>query len=92
MLSSNDIEKIKNRTKLTLADTHKLTELSVIIFFSLHGNRIRPLENVILFGIPKKSPNTSNHRAEDIIFHIILKTYGRYEDYVHARFQSKKQS
>ena len=68
MLLSNDIEKIKNRTKLTLADTHKLTELSVNIGFSLHENRIRSLENVILFEITKKSPNTSNDRAEAIIF------------------------
>ena len=85
MLSSNDIEEIKNRTKLTLADIHKLTKLSVSICYFLHENRIRLLENVRLFGLSlmvtlsESYLQNLEHMAitEPKLSHFILKTFGR---------------
>ena len=85
LLSSNDIEEIENRTKLTLGDIHKLTKLSVSICYFLHENRIRLLENVRFFGLPLMvtlSESYIQNLEEKAItkpklLHFILKTFGR---------------
>ena len=42
---NNDLDYLNTRTKLTLTDIHKLTELYLIKSYFLYENKIRLLEN-----------------------------------------------
>nr|XP_047123370.1 uncharacterized protein LOC124806462 [Hydra vulgaris] len=94
-----DIDDLKTRTKLTLADIHQLIELSLSIFYFLYGNKIRIIPNsgaiglslmvvmaeAFLQNIGRKALNTAIiHTSEP-------KTYKRYVYDCYARFASIKQ-
>ena len=48
---NNDLDDRNTRTKLTLTDTHRLTELCLSKSYFLYENKIRLLENVDPIGL-----------------------------------------
>ncbi|XP_065642690.1 uncharacterized protein LOC136074312 [Hydra vulgaris] len=94
-----DIDDLKTRTKLTLADIHQLIELSLSICYFLYKNNIRVIPNsgpiglslmvvmaeAFLQNIERKALNIA------IVYTSEPKTYKRYVDDCHARFASIKQ-
>ncbi|XP_065667904.1 uncharacterized protein LOC136088156 [Hydra vulgaris] len=94
-----DIDDLKTRTKLTLADIHQLIELSLSICYFLYENNIRVIPNsgpiglslmvvmaeAFLQNIERKALNIASVYTSE------PKTYKRYVDDCHARFASIKQ-
>ena len=48
---NNDLHDLNSRTKLTLTDIHKLTELCLSKSYFLYENKMRLLENAGLVGL-----------------------------------------
>ncbi|XP_065642555.1 uncharacterized protein LOC136074179 [Hydra vulgaris] len=94
-----DIDDLKTRTKLTIADIHQLIELSLSICYFLYEDNIRVIPNsgpiglslmvvmaeAFLQNIERKALNIA------IVYTSEPKTYNRYVDDCHARFASIKQ-
>ena len=94
---NNDLNDLNTRTKLTLTDIHKLTELCLSKSYFLYENKIRLLENAGPIGLSLMvvlSESYLQHlehkaMAEALIIQIQPKTFKRYVDDSHARFISK---
>ncbi|XP_047137571.2 uncharacterized protein LOC124814063 [Hydra vulgaris] len=96
---NNDIDDLKARTKLSLEDIHQLIELSLSICYFLYENKIRTIPNsgpiglslmvvmadAFLQNIERKALNIAT------ICTCEPKTFVRYVDDCHARFNSIKQ-
>ena len=97
---NNDLDDLNTRTKLTLTDIHKLTELCLSKSYLLYENKIRLLEKagpvgISLMVVLSKSYLQHLERkaiAEALTAHIQTKTLKRYVDDCHARFPSKHQA
>ena len=98
--SNNDLDDLNTRTKLTLTDIHKLTELFLRKSYFLHENKIRLLENADLIGLSLMVVLFEIYLqhlerkaiAEALTKHVQTKTFKRYADDSHAHFPSKHQA
>ena len=96
---NNDLDYLNTRTKLTLTDIHKLTELCLSQSYFLYENKIRLLENAGPIGLSLMvvlSESYLQHLerkaiAEALTIQIQPKTFKRYVGDSPARFPSKHQ-
>ena len=94
---NNDLDDLNTRTKLTLTDIHKLTELCLSKYL-LYENKIRLLENAgpiglsLMVVLSESYLQHLEHKAiaEALAIQIQPKTFKRYVDDSHARFTSKR--
>ena len=94
---NNDLDDLNTRTKLTLTDIHKLTELCLSKSYFLYENKIRLLENAgpiglsLMVVLSESYLQHLEHKAitEALAIQIQPKTFKRYVDDSHARFTSK---
>ena len=94
---NNDLDDLNTRTKLTLTDIHKLTELCLSKSYFLCENKIRLLENAgpiglsLMVVLSESYLQHLEHKviAEALAIQIQPKTFKRYVDDSHARFTSK---
>ena len=93
----NDLDDLNTRTKLTLTDIHKLTELCLSKSYFLYESKIRLLENAgpiglsLMVVLSESYLQHLEHKAiaEALTIQIQPKTFKRYVDDSHARFTSK---
>ncbi|XP_004206267.3 uncharacterized protein LOC101237111 [Hydra vulgaris] len=96
---NNDIDDLKTRTKLSLVDIHQLIELSLSICYFLYENKIRiipnsgPIDLSLMVVMAEAFLQNIERKALDIatICTCEPKTFVRYVDDCHARFNSIKQ-
>ncbi|XP_047146290.1 uncharacterized protein LOC124819122 [Hydra vulgaris] len=96
---NNDINDLKTRTKLSLVDIHQLIELSLSICYFLYENKIRIIPNSgpiglsLMVVIAEAFLQNLERKALNIatICTYEPKTFVRYVDDCHARFNSIKQ-
>ena len=94
---NNVLDDLNTRTKLTLTDTHKLTELCLRKSYFLYENKMRLLENAgpidlsLTVVLSESYLQHLEHKAlvEALTMQIQPKTFKRYVDDSHARFTSK---
>ena len=99
---SNELDDLNTRTKLTLTNIHKLTELCLSKSYFLYENKMRLLENAGPIGLGSILPSLMvvlsksylqhlEHKAmiEALTMQIQPKIFKRYVDDSHARFTSK---
>ena len=94
---NNDLDDLNTRTKLTLTDIHKLTELCLSKSYFLYENKIRILENTgpiglsLMVVLSESYLHHMEHKAmaEALTIQIQPKTFKRYVDDSHTRFTSK---
>ena len=97
---NNDLDDLNTRTKLTLTDIHKLTELCLSKSYFLYENKIRLLENagpiglslMVVLSESSLQCVESQAIAEALTIHIQPKTFKRNVDDSHARCPSKHQA
>ena len=97
---NNDLNDLNTRTKLTLTDIHKLTELCLSKSYFLYENKIRLLKNAGPIGLSLMVVLSESYLrylecktiAEALTIHMQLKTFKRYIDDSHAHFLSKHQA
>ena len=94
---NNAFDGLNTRTKLTLMDIHKLTELCLSKSYFLYENKMRLLENTgpiglsLMVVLSESYLRHLEHKAmvEALTMQIQPKTFKRYVDDSHARFTSK---
>ena len=94
---NNGLDDLNTRTKLTLTDIHKLTELCLTKSYFLYENKMKLLENAGPIGLSlmvvlcESYLQHLEHKAmvEAFTMQIQPKTLKRYVDDSHARFTSK---
>ena len=80
---NNDLDDLNTRTKLTLTDIHKLTELCLSKSYFLYENRIRLLDNTGPIGLSLMAVLSESYLqdlehkaiAESLTLQIQLKTF-----------------
>ena len=94
---NNDLDYLNTRTKLTLTDIHKLTELCLSKLYFVYENIIRLLDNTGPIGLSLMAVLSESYLqdlehkaiAESFTLQIQPKTFKRYVNDSHARFTSK---
>ena len=94
---NNDLDDLNTRTKLTLTDIHKLTELCLTKSYFLYENKMKLLENAGPIGLSlmvvlcESYLQHLEYKAMVVAFTMQIqpKTLKRYVDDSHARFTSK---
>ena len=97
---NNDIDDLRKRTKLTLADIHKLIELCLITNYFIFDNRMRFLENsgpiglALMVVISEAFLQSLEDRAmqEVLAKKSVPLTYKRYVDESQKNFETVQQS
>ena len=94
---NNDLHDLNSRTKLTLTDIHKLTELCLSKSYFLYESKMRLLENAgpiglsLMVVLSESYLQHLEHKAmvESLTIQIQPKRFKRYVDDSHARSKSK---
>ena len=94
---SNDKERLHKRTKLTLTDIHKLTKLCLSKCYFLYENNLRLFQNSgpiglsLIVVLSECSLQKIEFKAitEALNYKIAPKTFRRFVDDSHARFQNR---
>ena len=97
---NNDLDDLNTRTKLTLTDIQKLTELCLSKSYFLYENKMTLLENTghiglsLMVVLSESFLQHLEHKAmvKALTLQMQPKTFKRYVDDSHARFTSKHQA